>query len=351
MAMHAEEGSAVAPASVRLPRRLPGVLRAIGSRLVFALALVVLIVVVVYAGRDGYRDVNNDGLSLLDSAYYAVVTLSTTGYGDITPTSQSARLFNMLIVTPCRVLFLIILVGTTLEVLTEQYRNNIRLTRWRKRVKDHVIVCGYGTKGRSAVNALLEDGIDKERIVIVERDPASVRQASAAGFVVLEGSATSAAVLTEAHVRRAKAIIVAAHSDEAAVLITLTARQLTNGQVRIIAAAREAENAPLLKQSGAHHVVVSSATAGRLLGMSTTSPPIIDVVEDLLTPGEGMVLAVRSATRDELGMSPRDLGDIVIAIVRRGRVVQLGPETGRLENGDSIVYVRSARPAGTAPSA
>jgi voltage-gated potassium channel len=206
-------------------------------------------------------------------------------------------------------------------------------------------VCGYGTKGRSAVNALLEDGIAKDRILIVERDATSVRQAATAGFAVIEGSATRAAVLTEAHVARAKAVIVAAHSDEAAVLITLTARQLTNGQVRIIAAAREAENAPLLKQSGAHHVVVSSATAGRLLGMSTTAPPIIDVVEDLLTPGAGMVLAVRSVTRDELGMSPRELDDVVIAVVRRGRIIQLGPEAGRLASGDSIVYVRSAQPA------
>jgi hypothetical protein len=51
-----------------------------------------------------------------------------------------------------------------------------------------------------------------------------------------------------------------------------------------IAAVREAENAPLLKQSGDHHVIVSSATAGRLLGLSTSAPPLIEVVEDLLTP-------------------------------------------------------------------
>ena len=329
---------------MRLPRRFPDALRAIGARLAFALLLVVLVAAAVYAGRGGYRDGNGDGVSLLDAVYYTVATLTFTAHGDIAPVSEPARLVSILLVTPARVLFLIVLVGTTLEVLSEQYRNNVRLMRWRKRVKDHVIVCGYGTKGRSAVNALLEDGIAKDRILVVEKDPVAVRQAAAAGFAAIEGSATRAAVLTEAYVARAKAVIVAAHSDEAAVLITLTARQLTNGQVRIIAAAREAENAPLLKQSGAHHVVVSSATAGRLLGMSTTAPPIIDVVEDLLTPGEGMVLAVRSVTRDELGVSPRELADVVIAVVRRGRILQVGPEAGSLANGDSIVYVRSAQP-------
>lgn len=346
--VRAQEETVLTPAVIHLPRGFASPLRALGIRLAAALFLVALIVTLVYIDRDGYRDVNEDGLSLLDAAYYSVVTLSTTGYGDITPVSPSARFINVIVVTPARVMFLIILVGTTLEVLTEQYRKNIRLTRWRRKVKDHVIVCGYGTKGRSAVTALLETGVEKDRIVVVERDPAAVRQAAAAGLVVIEGSATRSAVLKDAHVTNAKAVIIAAHSDDASVLIALTVRQLTNGQVRIIAAAREAENAPLLKQSGAHQVIVSAATAGRLLGLSTSAPPLIDVVEDLLTPGEGMALAVRSATRDELGKSPRGLDEVVIALVRRGRVVSLAePETSAIEAGDNLVYVRDDRPINT----
>ena len=123
---------------------------------------------IIYPDRDGYRDVNEDGLTLLDCFYYAVVSLSTTGYGDITPATPDARLVNILMITPARVLFLIILVGTTLEVLTDQYRNSLRVSRWRRKLKDHVIICGYGTKGRAAVGALLETGYDKSRIVVVE---------------------------------------------------------------------------------------------------------------------------------------------------------------------------------------
>ncbi|HEX7745547.1 MAG TPA: potassium channel family protein [Micromonosporaceae bacterium] len=321
-------------------------LRALSRRLALAIGLVLLVVVVVYIDRDGYRDNNGDGLTLVDSFYYAVVTLSTTGYGDITPMSQAARLVNILLITPARVLFLIILVGTTLEVLTEQSRTNLRLTRWRRTVKNHVIVCGYGTKGRSAVAALLETGFDKQQIVIVERNPAAVRQATADGLVTVDGSATSSAVLNQARVSAAQAVIIATDSDEASVLVTLTVRQLTAGKVRIVAAAREAENGPLLKQSGAHHVVVSSATAGRLLGVSTSAPPLIDVVEDLLTPGEGMSLAMRSADRAEVGKPPRDLPELVIALVRRGKVVSLADPAGvSVETGDMLVYVRDDRPS------
>jgi voltage-gated potassium channel len=209
-------------------------------------------------------------------------------------------------------------------------------------LKDHVVICGYGTKGRSAVGTLREGGFDAKRIIVVETDPSAIRQATADGLAVVEGSATRSAVLTDAHVKDAKAVIIATNSDEASVLVTLTARQLTGGRVRIIAAAREAENAPLLKQSGAHHVIVSSSTAGRLLGMCTTAPPLIDVVEDLLTAGEGMALAMRSATREEMGASPREIADVVIALVRRGNVVPLQePAAARIETGDLLVYIQS----------
>ena len=330
---------------IQFPAVRRGPLRAISARLGFAVLLVFVIVAVIFFDRDGYRDVNEDGLTLLDCFYYAVVTLSTTGYGDITPVSESARLANILIITPARVLFLIILVGTTLEVLTEQYRTNLRLQRWRKRVKNHVIVCGYGTKGRAAVSTLLENGLDKSQVVVVESNSAAVRQAQSDGLVVVEGSATRSTVLKEARVEDAKAIIIATDSDDASVLVTLTVRQLTAGKVSIIAAAREAENAPLLRQSGAHHVIVSSATAGRLLGLSTTAPPLIEVVEDLLTPGQGMALAMRSARRDEVGSAPRELTELVIALFRRGKVLSLAdPEGTTIQTGDMVVYVRDDRP-------
>ena len=340
---------------IHFPAVRQGPLRALSVRLVAAIGLVLIIVFVVYVDRDGYRDVNEDGLTLLDCVYYAVVTLSTTGYGDITPVSPSARLVNVLVITPARVLFLIILVGTTLEVLTEQYRTNLRLTRWRKTVKDHVIICGYGTKGRSAVSALLETGYDKSRIVVVERsDDRRCGRPPRTAWSRSRAPPPGRRCCNEAHVKNAKAVIIATDSDDASVLVTLTVRQLTAGQVRIIAAVREAENAPLLKQSGAHHVIVSSATAGRLLGLSTSAPPLIDVVEDLLTPGQGMALAMRSAERHEVGtLAPRAGGAGHRADpARQGGVRSAEPAGITIETGDMLVYVRddrrTSRPDGSA---
>ncbi|MDH6580171.1 hypothetical protein P3T29_005860 [Kitasatospora sp. MAP5-34] len=94
-------------------------LRQVGLRLALAISVLAATTVIVWLDRSGYHDNAGGTLSFLDAAYYATVTLSTTGYGDITPVSAGARLTNILVITPLRVVFLIILVGTTLEVLTD----------------------------------------------------------------------------------------------------------------------------------------------------------------------------------------------------------------------------------------
>ena len=271
------------------------------------------------------------------------MSLSTTGYGDITPVAQSARLVNILFITPARVLFLIILVGTTLEVLTEQYRTSLGWAGGGERVKDHVIVCGYGTKGRAAVSALLENGLDKSRIVVVESSAAALRQATADGlvadrglrdpFVGAEGGARQERQGGH-HRHRQRRRVGAGHADRAA------ADRRPGPHHRGGPGGRRTP--PLLRQSGAHHVIVSSATAGRLLGLSTTAPPLIDVVEDLLTPGQGMALAMRSAERRRGRLAPR-------ASCRRwsspwSGAARWSPSADRagatIETGDMLVYVR-----------
>ena len=115
-----------------------------------------------YVDRDGY----SEPLTFIDALYYSAVSLSTTGYGDITPITPFARFINLVIITPLRVLFLIVLIGTTLEVLTERSRQALKIQRWRNTVRNHTVVIGYGTKGRSAIDALIAGGASPSSIVV-----------------------------------------------------------------------------------------------------------------------------------------------------------------------------------------
>ncbi|WP_158885617.1 potassium channel family protein [Amycolatopsis anabasis] len=336
---------------IRMPEGTVSPLRAIVRRVIGALLALLATVLIVYLDRDGYRDANGDGLSFLDSLYYATVSLSTTGYGDIAPATASARLINVVVITPLRVLFLIVLVGTTLEVLTERSRQAFRIQKWRHKVRDHVVVVGFGTKGRAAVKTLLGDeNLEPNRIVVVDTDQQALDAATALGLVTVHGSATRSDVLRVAGVQRARAVVVAANRDDSAVLVTLTARELAP-KAHIVASVREAENVHLLKQSGANQVVISSETAGRLLGMATSTPLVVDMVEDLLTPESGLAIAERVVEPSEEGGSPRHLPDIVLGIVRDGTLYRVdSPQADAIEPGDRLLYVRKVTRADTVES-
>ena len=327
---------------LRIPEKFVSPASKIFRRVLYALAALFAAVLIVYLDRDGYRDVQEDPLSFLDCLYYATVSLSTTGYGDITPYSASARLVNVLVITPLRVAFLIVLIGTTVETLTAASRQALKIQRWRNSVRNHTVVIGYGTKGKTAVAAMVGDGIPPAEIVVVDTDQVALDAAGGAGLVTVRGDANRSDVLRLAGAQHAATIIVATSSDPTAVMVTLSARELAPN-AKIIASVRAAENAHLLSQSGADSVVVSSETAGRLLGIAKKSPAVVELMEDMLTPDAGMAIAEREVRANQVGGSPRHLPATVLGLVRDGELLRIDdPRADAMEAGDRLLYIRSA---------
>ena len=321
------------------------------KRVLVAVGILTFTVLLVYFDRSGYKD-NADPtekVGLIDSIYYTTVTLSTTGYGDIAPYADHSRLINAFAVTPLRIAFLVLLIGTTLEVLATQGRENFRAVRWRRTMNQHVVVIGYGTKGRSAVDTLVNNGTPRDSIVVVDPTPVAQDEAQADGLVVVTGDATRREVLRRAGVDKAQQIIITTARDDTTVLATLTVRQLNPGAY-IVAAVREQDNVPLVRQSGADSVITSSDAVGRLLGLASFSPNLGAVMEDLLTYGDGLEVAQRDLLVNEVGKAPQSLPDQVIAVVRDEKVYRyFDPTVTLLARGDELIVVRPSKELPWAP--
>ena len=93
-------------------------------------------------------------------------------------------------------------------------------------MKKHTVVIGYGMKGRSAVQALMDQGYPAGPIVVVDQNGANIKAATADGCVGVLGDARREEVLRQAAVPSAERVIVAADRDDTSVLVTLTARRL-----------------------------------------------------------------------------------------------------------------------------
>lgn len=327
------------------PARRLSARESLGVRLFIAMACVVITTILVFVEGAGYSDANGgEGISWLDALYYATVTLSTTGYGDIVPVSDEARLVNILIITPLRFIFLIVLVSTTIEVLTQAVRERARVERWRKRMKNHTVIIGFGVKGKAALRTLLAHGMNPRELVVVAADRYSVAEATRDGVTGIVGDARNGRILADAGVRSAARVIIAADQDDTAIMVTLRVKEMAPTSAVIVAAARESSSAELLRQSGADRVITSAESAGNLLGLSLLSPNVGEIVEDLMDTGRGLEVIERETTRAELGRAPSDLtqsGEIVLAVVRAGQVYRFDQKGVRVfERGDRVVVIR-----------
>jgi voltage-gated potassium channel len=316
---------------------------AVVRRLLFAMLLISAVAFIVRIDHEGYKDNNGDGISTLDAFYYATVSVTTTGYGDIVPTTNGARLLSTSIVTVARVIFLVLLVSTTFEVATQHGRDALAQRRWRRRLRDHTIICGFGTTGQSAAKTLLAEGTPASSIVVIDQQRSRIDEATALGLAGIVGDASRQHVLALGDAAEAKAVIIAPNNDAASVLITLTAREL-NPNATIVSSVREGQNGHLLRQGGANSVIVSSEASGRLLGMSTYAPRAVDVLEDLLVPGKGLDVETREATAEEIGGLPvADAGKMVMAVCRGGAVMlATDPSAQVIEAGDQIILLLPA---------
>jgi voltage-gated potassium channel len=307
-----------------------------------ALLLVLAITLLVWFDRGAYRDMaNNDGVSFIDALYYATVTMTTTGYGDIVPVADHSRLINTFLVTPLRVAFLVLLVGTTVEVLANEGRRALMDAQWRKNLRNHTVVIGYGTMGQSAASTLVSNGVPEDRIVVIDTNPLAVATANRNNLAAFEGDATHRETLRRAELPKAREVIITVNRDDTTILTALTVRQL-NRTAHVVAAVRDSENLQLVRQSGADAVITSSDSVGRLMGLSSISPYLGDVIEDLLTSGSGLEVIQRAVTPAEEGMNPRDLqGERVLAVIRNKTMRRFYESTAdTLQLGDEIVVVR-----------
>ncbi len=334
-----------AAALVNLPKVAVRPILELSKRLFLALLLLLASTFIVWLDRASYIDnVRGDGVSFVDAIYYSTVALTTTGYGDITPSADHARLMNAMIVTPMRVGFLVLLVGTTLAVLANEGTRTIRDMQWRQTMRNHVVVIGYGTKGRSVINTLRRHGERSDKIVVIDNNDVSVNEANLDGLAAFLGDATQRELLRRAEISKARKVIICLSRDDSAILTTLTVRQLNPG-ADIVVSVREKENVPLVRQSGATSVVTSSDTVGRLMGLSAVGPELGSIIQDLLTAGTGLEVSQRQAAPQEVGQAPGSLlHERVIGIIRGGTLRRFYDSTAsRIETGDQLIVVRRAQ--------
>ena len=218
-----------------------------------------------------------------DAFYYTLVTASTVGYGDVTPTTQTARAFASSVVvlgTATFAIALATLLGPAIEARVASALGKMTETQL-ELLEDHVIVLGYGELTEPILSEL--DG--KTEFVVVTPNAQRAAELGDRGMNVLTADPSDQEPLERVGIERARAVVAATNNDAEDALAVLTARQL-NPDVRIVAAATERENVDKLKRAGADTVISPATIGGHLLVRSALGSDGMEGVADRLT-GKG----------------------------------------------------------------
>ena len=239
----------------------------LGIRLGLALRLIFMVVLIHWLDHDGLVD-NLDGeVSFLDVIYFTMISITTTGFGDIAPVSDRARLVEAVIVTPVRFAVLFIFVGTAYNFIIKRSWEKWRMARIQGKLSDHIVVLGYGVSGSESVAELIERGTDPQSIVVVDPSEERISEAEALGCNVIAADAARDSTLEAVRIREAQTVLVSAGRDDTSILIVLTVRHLAP-DVPISVVVRADDNEFLARQAGANNVINPVRFTGLLLAGS-----------------------------------------------------------------------------------
>ncbi len=250
--------------------------------------------------REGLRDNFDDHISFLDIIYFTMISITTTGYGDIVPISPGARMFDALVVTPIRIFVILIFIGTTYQFILKRTWDKWRMAQIQKMLTNHIVVAGFGKTGSDAVNELIARGTDPACIVVVDGSEHALARAEDAGCNVLVGDATRDQTLQDVRIDQAKTLIVATGRDDTSILVTLTARHLAP-KVPISIIIKADDNEFPARAAGANTVINPVSFAGLLLAGSVEGTHVADYMLDLASVDGRVHLSERCVTAAEIG--------------------------------------------------
>lgn len=291
-----------------------------------------------------------EGWSLLASLYVSAQTVTTVGYGDLTPATRNGRLFATV--------FMLTGVGVVLYALTTTVHAIVqsellasmgqrRLSRKMSKLRNHFIICGAGRVGSHLVRSLMANA---ETFIVIEKDQQKVAELTDLGVVVLVRDATLEETLREAGVEHARGLAACLADDADNVYVVLTARDL-NPRMHIVSRAVEEQAEPKLIRAGANRVVAPTIIGGHRMAMALTKPAVDDFLGSItanklelafeqleVSPGSTLAGQKLSATtiRSEL--------DIVVVSIRRSDGTILFNPSGEatIQSGDVLIAIGHA---------
>ncbi len=230
-------------------------------------------------GIVGFMIIEN--YSLLDAFFMTVITVATVGYREVKELGDAGKIFTSLLIILSISTFayaISVITRYVIEGEFQLYFKHYKVNKEIQKLKNHVIVCGYGRNGKQACEQLRSGN---EQFVAIESNPEIIESMRLEGdLLFIEGDATVDEVLADAGLERAKALITALPNDAANVFVVLTARD-KNPSLKIISRASDDASEHKLKRAGANNVIMPDKIGGTHMAALVTKPDVLEFIDHI----------------------------------------------------------------------
>ncbi len=261
---------------------------------------VCMLLLTILFGTAGYIVIED--LGFLEALYMSVITISTVGFGEIKPLSESGRIFTIVLILVNLSLFTYYITLVTRFFsdgeFTQQYKQ-IKMEHSIKQLQQHVIICGFGRNGKESAQILFNNNIPF--VVLEEKN----EKETDLGFEVnyfIKGDATKDGALLEAGIKNARALITSLPVDADNLFVVLTAKQL-NPNIQVISRASQDSSVNKLKIAGADNVIMPDKIGGAQMATLVMLPDVMELLSIMSTQSTDQfrVAEIRSTKNITLG--------------------------------------------------
>lgn len=204
----------------------------------------------VYEGPIGANDKVN---SYFDAVYWALITISTVGYGDIVPITPEGKFVTLILIMNG---FLVIAVSTSivttgLSERMESIKQN-RVENEVKKLDSYIIICGYNAM---SINLIHELQRVRQKFLVIDNNEDKIKKAKEKNLLALKGDATNMDFLESIVLKKKARTIIALTEDDATNFSIVLGSRTLNSDITIITLVNTSEVENKLKLAGADFIL------------------------------------------------------------------------------------------------
>jgi len=260
------------------------------------IALIIFFGVILF-GIAGFKTFGGPQISILDSLYMAVITLSTVGYKEVVDLSQNPalKMFTIVYIVSCLGTIAYAVSSITAFIMEGELKNLFGRRKMQEEIsklQDHYIICGADETARTIAQELL---LTKRKFILVEESKEKIDKLSHLGkLLFIQDDPSEEEVLISAGIEKAQGILLCLPTDEQNLFMVITARSL-NPKIRVVAEGANPKTHKKMSKVGADAVVSPSFIGGMRMVSEMVRPAVVSFL-DMMLKDRKNVLRVEEVT-------------------------------------------------------